>query len=332
MRAVRKARVARSARQASGFAAAVAFVLGGCVDVPLHKTEVETVLPQQTAAIVVGQTDRARVRQQLGVPWITSEYWHFDLFRATGKDVTGGVLLLPLPVPFGVSSDQVRAYVMVDYAANGMVSAVDSGATHGEDSSWQVPVEGQDSILLMVGDRGFAVESSSHTASVLISAARRDEYLGTLQPGGTCTVIVGCNQDQCSNALVVDGGAARPLPGVLSRIRKKPAGGIEVLTQKWLAPLTLQPGHHRLEIPPNPHTTLEASTQFSCGAGDLVYAVIEIESGDTSEAWRHWKTQVYGSIKVSREMPEAFREQPMLIWRAGEWLVPQGEHGAADAG
>ena len=37
------------------------------------------------------------------------------------------------------------------------------------------------------------------------------------------------------------GGEARALPGVLLRIRKKPAGGIEVLTQSWLAPLTLPP-------------------------------------------------------------------------------------------
>jgi hypothetical protein len=201
----------------------------------------------------------------------------------------------------------VRAYVLVDYDANGMVSAVDSGATHGEDSSWQVPVEGDDSILLMVGDRGFAVESSTHTPSILISAARRDEYLSTPQPGGTCTVIVGCRQDQCSNALVVDGGAARPLPGALLRIRRPATGGIEVLTQ----------------IPPNPHTTLEASAEFSCHPGDRLYAAIEIQSGDTSQAWRHWKTQVHGSIQISADMPEAFREQPMLIWRAGEWLVPQ---------
>jgi hypothetical protein len=134
-------------------------------------------------------------------------------------------------------------------------------------------------------------------------------------------VIVGCKQEQCSNALVVDAGATRPLPGALLRIRRPNSGGINVSTQSWLAPLTLEPGQHRLEIPPNPHTTLEASTEFGCGAGDLLYAVIEIESGDKREAWRHWKTQVRGSISVSRQMPDVFRDQPMLIWRAGEWLV-----------
>jgi hypothetical protein len=320
MRQSLEASVAQIVRRASCFA--VALALGGCVDVPLRTTGVETALPQQTAAIVVGQTARAQVRGQLGEPWITSEYWHFDLFRASGKNVTGGVVLLPWPVPFGVFSEDVRAYLLVGYDENGTVSAVDSGATHGEESSFQDPGKGDDSILLTAGATGFAVESSSHTPSVLISAVRRDEYIGTQRPGDRCTVIVGCQQQQCSNALMVDGGEVRPLPGALLRIRRPDTGGIDISTQSWLAPLMLEPARHRLEIPPNPHTTLEASAEFSCGAGDLVYAVIEIESGDKRDAWRHWKTQERGTISVSRQMPDVFRDQPMLVWRDGQWLVP----------
>jgi hypothetical protein len=303
-------------------AAALAVALGACGDVPLKTTEVESALPRQAEAIVVGRTDRTQVLGQLHEPWLSSEYWRFDLFRMTGKNVDVGILLVPWPVPFGASSEEVRAYVLVGYDANGVVSAVASGATHGEDSSWKVPTDGNDNLLLTAGVTGFAVESSNHTPSVLISAARRDEYLAALRAGDRCTVLVGCKQDQCSNALVVDSGEPLPMPGVLTRIQKNSAGGIEVLTQSWLAPLALPPGQHRLQIPPNPHTTLEATTEFSCGAGDLVYAVIEIESGDKREAWRHWKTQLRGSLSVSRQMPEEFREQPMLIWRDGRWLVP----------
>jgi hypothetical protein len=298
-----------------------AVALAACGDLPVKTTEVESALPRQAAAIVVGQTDRAQARGQLGEPWLASDHWRFDLFRMSGKNVDVGFLFLPWPVPFGVSSDEVRAYVLVGYDANGVVSAVDSGATHGEDSSWQVPAGGGDSILLAAGAVEFAVESSSHTPSVLVPVARRDQYLATLRAGDGCTVLVGCGQDQCSNALVVDGGEPRPMPGVLTRIQTNPGRGIEVLTQPWLAPLALRPGRHRLQVPPKAHTTLEATAEFSCGAGELLYAVIRIEPGDKREAWRHWKTQEQGSISVSQQMPERFRDLPMLIWRDGTWLV-----------
>jgi len=303
-----------------GLAAAM---LGACAGgVPLRESQIEASLPARTASIVPGQTDRAAVRQLLGEPWLASEYWRFDLFRMTGQDMEALVIFAPVPVPVGVFSDDVRGYVLVNYKANGTVGAFDRGVTYGENLSWRRPLQGDDSILLMAGEDRFAVETGAHTPSVFISAQRRDEYLSTLQPGDQCSALVGCLQDNCSNALVLDGGEARPLPGALLRIRRPDAGGIEVLTQTWLAPLTLQPGQHRMEIPPNPHTTLEASTEFSCAAGELVYAAIEIESSDKSQAWRHWKTQVHGSINVSAQMPKEFREQPMLIWRDDRWLVP----------
>jgi hypothetical protein len=60
-----------------------------------------------------------------------------------------------------------------------------------------------------------------------------------------------------------------------------------------------------------------------------LYAAIEIQSGDASQAWKHWKAQVHGAIDVSAQMPEAFREQPMLIWRDGQWLPPQESYDGA---
>jgi hypothetical protein len=304
----------------------VAAALIACGEIPLRESQIDESLPAATAWIVPGQTNRAAVRQRLGAPWLASDDWQFDLFRMSDQDAR---VLLMLVVPIGTSRDDVRGYVLVSYDESGHVAAYDSGVTHGENLSARMPIEGEDSLLLMVGDLGFAVESSSHTPSVLIPAARRDEYLRTLESGEDCTVLVGCMQDQCSSALVVDGGEARALPGALLRIRRKPAGDIEVLTQSWLAPLTLLPGRHRLEIPPNALTTLEASAEFGCAAGDIVYAAIEIEPGDTSQAWKHWKTQLAGSIAVSAQMPGPFREQPMLIWRDGQWLAPQASYDGA---
>ena len=308
----------RASRCVGMYVAAV--MLNACGDIPIRESQLETNLPETMASIVVGETTRATVQQRLGAPWLASDYWRFDVFRMTDRDARLAVMLV---VPIGASWDDVHGYVLVSYDESGHVAAYGSGVTNGENLSSRLPMEGEDGLLLMVGDRGFAVESSSHTPSALIPAARRDEYLRTLESGESCTVLVGCVQERCSNALVVDGGEARALPGVLLRIRRKPAGGIEVLTQSWLAPLTVRPGEHRLEIPPNALTTLKASAEFSCAAGDLLYAAIEIESGDASQAWKHLKAQVHGSIDVSVQLPEAFREQPLLIWRDGQWLVPQ---------
>ena len=323
MRGLPSVWVCRSVGRALGIAATVAFALmiSGCGELPVQESKIETSLPQKTASIVVGETSRATVRQLLGAPWLASDYWRFDLFRMTDRDAR--LVAVMLVVPIGASWDDVHGYVLVSYDESGHVAAYGSGVTHGENLSSRLPSEGEDGLLLMVGDQGFAVESSSHTPSALIPAARRDEYLRTLESGESCTVLVGCVQERCSNALVVDGGEARALPGVLLRIRRKPAGGIEVLTQPWLAPLTVRPGEHRLEIPPNALTILKASAEFSCAAGDLLYAAIEIESGDASQAWKHLKAQVHGSIDVSVQRPETFRELPMLIWRDGQWLVPQ---------
>jgi len=122
----------------------------------------------------------AAIRQRLGEPWLASEYWRFDLFRLTGEDV--------------------RGYVLVYYDESGHASAYGKGVTHGENLSWRTPMEGEDSILLIAGEVRFAVETSSHTPSVLISAARRDEYPGTPPPGATgsrrCTEPSMC-QSRC---------------------------------------------------------------------------------------------------------------------------------------
>jgi len=80
-----------------------------------------------------------------------------------------------------------------------------------------------------------------------------------------------------------------------------------------------------LEIPENMYSTFKASTEFSCRAGDVLYAAIEIKPVDEPAGGRkkmHWKAQAEGSINVSGEMPERFLEQPMLVYRGDGWLVP----------
>jgi hypothetical protein len=60
-------------------------------------------------ALVVGATDRVAMRQLLGEPLAVSDYWRFDLFRLPGTDAAAAFVLVPYPVPFLVTHDEVSA-------------------------------------------------------------------------------------------------------------------------------------------------------------------------------------------------------------------------------
>jgi len=272
-----------------------AAMLGGCFAVPVHESTVDSTLSATTATMTVGRTDRAEVRQVLGVPILASEYWGFDLFRIS--DWSGGLIVFVyVPIPVG---GKVNGYVLVSYESSGKVAAYNTAIR-----------ESFGDVRINAGQIGFTFESSGDQSAVSANASRRDEYLDTQQGSDRCTVIGGCVQFYCPTKLVMDGDKPLSLPQ----------------TQRWLAPLSLTPGPHRLEIPPNPYNTFHAFTEFSCAAGELVYATIETHEMDVSADGRrriHWKAQLAGSIGLSRDRPELFREQPMLIWADGTWLVPQ---------
>jgi hypothetical protein len=75
----------------------LALALGGCFGLPLHTTDVDKVLPQKAAMIVVGDTDRVAMRQLLGEPLAASEYWRLDLFRLSGTDAAAAFAQWPRP-------------------------------------------------------------------------------------------------------------------------------------------------------------------------------------------------------------------------------------------
>lgn len=258
------------------------------------ESTLESTLPAKTATMTVGRTDRAEVRQVLGTPILTSEHWGFDLFRIS--DWSGGLIVFVyVPIPVG---GKVNGYVLVSYDSSGKVAAYNTAIREPLKNVW-----------IDAGQTGFLFDSFEDMSAVFVDAVRRDEYLSTQQASDKCTVLIGCMQYYCPKKLVIDGDKPRSLPTI----------------QQWLAPLSFMPGPHRLDVPPNPLNTFQASTEFSCAAGDLVYATIEThemhESGDGRRI--HWKAQLQGSISAAPERPEQFRETPMLIWRDGTWLVPQ---------
>ncbi len=98
-------------------------MLGGCeTELPVSKTTVEADLVSKLSSVEAGKSDRVSMRKFLGAPWITSQYWQFDLFRVSGREVSAPVMfVLWWPVPMGVAVDQVTAYAVVTYDAAGLV-------------------------------------------------------------------------------------------------------------------------------------------------------------------------------------------------------------------
>ena len=278
----------------------VAVMLDACVGIaPIQENKVEATLPTQNSPIVVGQTDRAAVRKLLGEPWVKSAYWGFDLFRFSDRERE----LIVVFVPLWVSTVDVRLYVLVDYDATGKVAAYDKGVTHGPSVS-RGPTSGGDAALLQAGETALAVNPVTHTSSIFVSPVRRDEYLAGQKPVDQCTVVLGCNADwQCTSSLTVDGGMERALPDSLYVFSKTPGELRIESVRPWLAPMVLPAGDRQLEVFTGKQAF--ANTRFQCVAGELSYALID------------------DPIRLSAEMPGTFREQPMLIWRDGQWLVPQ---------
>jgi hypothetical protein len=288
-----------------GVAAAGALAaLGGCGEYPLKESQIEAALPEKTAPIVVGQTDRAAVRQALGKPWLASEYWGLDVFRIADSNVNMVMILIPV----WLSTDGTTGYVLVTYDASSKVTG------YGKD------IASEGSLLAMTVDQGaavfagdvrFAVSGDRDEAFVAVASARRDEYLHRHPPTDRCGLLVGCAGDWCGTRVAIDGRSTVAMPGAVTR---------------WLpavAPLRVMPGDHRIGVGPTRwDMAFEAETPFSCAAGESLYVLIDFASSEVTVPGG-FRRKLPATVTISREMPEAFRDQGMLIYANGTWLVPQ---------
>ena len=292
--------------------ALTALALGGCIGIPLHISSVEEDLPKKAAPIVVGQTDRAEVRRVLGEPWVSSDYRAFDLFRVSDWNGWIGVFLIYIPVP---DWEPVTGYLLVSYDAGGTVSALDNGVTNSGSILWA----GSRGLHLVASELEFIVEGDTVPQVLAVRPPLRDQYLSARAPRDQCTVVVGCPIGSCSSnlSLQVDESQAWSLPNS--------SDPVPPIARNRLEPETLVPGERRLRlIEPKFRggSKIWADKRFVCAAGEVWYALLlDNETSGTGDA-----------IKLSREMPGTLRTQPMLIWREGQWLVPQEPQDGARQG
>jgi hypothetical protein len=83
----------------------------------------------------------------------------------------------------------------------------------------------------------------------------------------------------------------------------------------------LAPGRHRIDAT-GTDAKFSAATEVECGAGDRHYVSLGLEHDETASGYGSRKN-LDARFDVSDELPEALREQRLLIWADGQWLVPQ---------
>jgi hypothetical protein len=282
--------------------ALLTIALNGCGEYPLKDSEVEVALPESTAPIVVGETDRPEVRRLLGEPLAGSSYWRFDLFRLSDKDVQLHWYVLPM----GFSSQEVTGYVLVTYDERGTVAAYAHDFAR-EPSAWQSDPGAE--AHLVVGDLQFATAKQS--GFVAVGPIPRDAYLVGNAEASRCRAVVGCAAGQrCLARIEIDGGQRLDLP-----------------TSGWLesaiAIQDLTPGEHRIVAEPAlVRVAFTGSTRFNCPAAETRFIALGFSPDDTQGPTK-WRRHLFANFDVSAEMPETLRGLPLVIWANGKWLVPQ---------
>ena len=97
-------------------------LLSGCGAI----TTPQTVKPDwhdNSARIISGKTDRETVKDILGNPFISSNYWNIDVFRQYSRQVAIPIMVLPI---FYVSN-RIYRYTLVTYDENKIVNGIDTG-------------------------------------------------------------------------------------------------------------------------------------------------------------------------------------------------------------
>lgn len=286
---------------AAGIVGALAsLALAGCIPITLHESKLEETVPESIATVAVGETTRAQVREALGEPLIASEFWRFDAFRM--KDANVGVVVFPPYVPIPAWTTE-EAYALVSYAEDGRVA----------DAAWISRASGIWSIgngeNVVAGAGTVRIRSYYGTLLLLASPERTDAYWQHHPSRDRCQVVIGVAEYTYDARLKVDGRSDVAFP----------RRGTPLST--GLVAFEIPAGRHQIEAV-GTDAKFSAATELECGAGDRRYVSLRLEHDEAATGYGSWK-QLDARLEVSSAMPEALREQWLLIWADRQWLVPQ---------
>jgi hypothetical protein len=280
--------------------ALAALVLAGCIPITLHESKLEETVPQSIATVVVGETTRAQVREALGVPVVASEFWRFDAFRM--KDANVGVVVFPPYVPIPAWTTE-EAYSVVSYADDGRVA--DAAWISRQSGIWSIG-NGEN---LAAGSGSVRVHSYYGTLLLTATPERRDAYWHDHPARDRCRVVIGMAPYTYDAKIRIDGKSKVAFPRLATPL------------SQGLVSVELAPGRHPIDAT-GTDARFSAATEVECGAGDRRYVGVGLEHDEAATGYGSLK-KLDARLEVSSELPEALREQRLLIWADGQWLVPQ---------
>jgi len=286
-------------------------------------------LTQRSATIVPGETTRDEVEELLGKPWLRSQFWRFDVYRAhdVARDI-GGPVILFVPVPVGVFKRTVDGYLLLTYDETQRVAEVSSGNASKE-------LGNQNGLMLRSGDVYLGVEKTGKRGPhIMVNARRLPEYVARRQSVGGCTVVLSCEEtayekwpyETCPDRVAIDSAAPvdlQPFFGACDRADSCPAGasGEGYYVRVPLAfPIPVSPGQHRLTLGSSVFKGRQ-ETVFDCPAGSVRYGAIR-----GAVQW-HW----WGPKSSTLNTSVAFEDTPPSRWGESSVLIFQGERWIAEA-
>ena len=279
--------------------------IAGCSGVGSQLSPMGEDLGKQAAAIVVGESDRESVRALLGAPWLTSDYWHFDLFRSTDRD--SAVFYLAF-VPVARASQDVRGLMLVTYATDGAVTAFDSGLARG--GNILGPASRQTATLRASGVAYWESEDGE-SFYLAVDSTLANAQLEHFDGDERCRMLVATVGDYCSLRVAVDDQHPMVLPPHSDRFPPS------------LLPVELKPGLHTLRFTSGRWAcSFETGKQISCAPGKSSCVNVALTMGPRATGWQ-FKQAYSADLTVSDQPLDPDCDYGLIIYANGRWLVPQ---------
>lgn len=290
-------------------------------------------LPDQTAGLKIGQSNRGTSRGQLGEPRWSSVYWRFDLFRADAEQSNVVLAITPWPVPFARIKDQLHRYTLVAYDAEGRVSAFATGL-HRKPAAWRnvSPIQSDFPALhLRAADVLFFVDpEGARDINLLLAPAGRDAFIKQARASGNCMAVLGCGDSGCGDQLTVDAGPVRRLPlrnahaywfreGERADWLAGMAPHADDMRGPWLETLvaiSLAAGEHSFDFSAK-YLGGRHTLPFSCRAGAVSYLTINA----TDDGKLMNRALVNWNVVRTETMPTRFARRPLVLVDDGKWYV-----------